>query len=84
MRVLQTFSTTAADNGTADPTIAAQELQAAGTLGITANDVQAVRDAFTFVEIGDGPGTDPPGPFPGTEGEDAALFVRFAFIFGSR
>ena len=32
MRVLQTFSTTAADNGTADPTIAAQELQAAGTV----------------------------------------------------
>jgi Zn-dependent metalloprotease len=53
----------------------AQELS--GTLGIGAADVQAVRDAFTFVEIGDGPATEPPPPIEGTEGEDATLFVRY-------
>lgn len=55
----------------------AQELSALPATGITAADVQAVRDAFTAVEVFDGPGTEPPAPFPGTAGSDATLFVRF-------
>ncbi len=51
----------------------AQELSASG---ITAADVQAVRDAFTAVEVFDGAGTEPPDPFPGTAGSDSTLFVR--------
>jgi Zn-dependent metalloprotease len=57
---------------------AADDFRLAGQLGVTANDVQAVRDAFTFVEVFDGPGSEPPDPFPGTEGEDATLFLRVA------
>jgi hypothetical protein len=52
----------------------AQELSGSG---ITAADVQAVRDAFTAVEVFDGAGTEPPDPFPGTDGTDSTLFVRF-------
>lgn len=61
---------------------AADDFRGAGQLGVTANDVQAVRDAFTFVEIADGPGSEPPDPFPGTEGEDATLFLRLADTVG--
>jgi len=55
----------------------AQELSTLPVTGITAADVQAVRDAFTAVEVLDGPGTEPPDPFPGTAGSDSTLFVRF-------
>jgi Zn-dependent metalloprotease len=51
----------------------AQEL--VGTLGITANDVQAVRDAFDLVQVFDGTPTDPPDPFPGTQGPDSTIFL---------
>lgn len=61
---------------------AADDFRETGQLGVTANDVQAVRDAFSFVEIADGPGTQPPDPFPGTEGEDATLFLRLAETVG--
>ena len=58
----------------------AQELSASG---VTAADVQAVRDAFTAVEVFDGPGTEPPAPFPGTAGSDSTLFVRFDADIGA-
>ncbi len=56
---------------------AVQSAQELSGSGITAADVQAVRDAFTAVEVFDGAGADPPDPFPGTAGVDSTLFLRF-------
>lgn len=48
----------------------AQEL-----FGLSDPRVQRVRDAFDAVEIFDGNGTPDPGTFPGTDGDDATLFL---------
>jgi len=57
---------------------AVQSAQELSVSGISDADVQAVRDSFTAVEVFDGPGTEPPDPFPGTQGADSTLFLRFA------
>ncbi len=56
---------------------AVQSAQELSVSGVTAADVDAVRDAFTAVEVFDGAGTEPPDPFPGTAGADSTLFLRF-------
>ncbi|MFN8544812.1 MAG: M4 family metallopeptidase [Candidatus Binatia bacterium] len=38
-------------------------------------EAQRTRQAFDSVEIGDGDGTVPPPPFPGTSGSDSLLFL---------
>lgn len=46
--------------------------------------VQRVREAFDAVGIVDGTATPPPDPFPGTDGEDAYLFLYYDQNAGPR
>lgn len=50
---------------------------AADLFGAGSNQQQRVRQAFDVVGILDGAGTPPPPPFPGTDGDDSTLFLRF-------
>lgn len=44
---------------------------------------QRVRAAFDFVGIVDGTSTPPEPPFPGTDGDDSTLFLRYDAVIGS-
>lgn len=41
---------------------------------------QRVADAFDQVGIAEGPGTEPPPAYPGTEGDDSVLFLRYQYL----